>query len=148
MSQKPIAIIGSVDPNRTDYDPALKNTNTASGAARALGKELARAKHRLLVFSSSSSFVEADIIAGYVASGEALPKSIVVLYPRDRDPNVHGDFPEQRTHPALFDSKTDPHPRWEVSYYQSLPNVKGLLIMGGGRATLIMGGCNRAIPRI
>jgi hypothetical protein len=139
MSQKPIAIIGSVDPNRTDYDPALKNANTAFGAARALGKELARAKHRVLVFSSNPSFVEADMVAGYVASGEALPKSIVILYPRDRDPNIHGDFPEQTTHPALFDPKTDPHPRWEASYYQSLPDVKGILMMGGGHATLIMG---------
>jgi hypothetical protein len=139
MSQKPIAIIGSVDPNRTDYDPALKNANTASAAARALGKELAHAKHPILVFSSNPSFVEANIVAGYVASGEALSKSIIMLYPRDRDPTVHGDFPEQRTHPALFDPKTDPHPRWEVSYYQSLPDVKGILIMGGGRATLIMG---------
>lgn len=139
MSQKPIAIIGSIDPNRTDYDPALKNAKTASGAARALGKELARAKHRVLVFSSNPSFVEADIVAGYVASGEALPKSIVMLYPRDRDPNIHGDFTEQTTHPALFDPKTDPHPRWEASYYQSLPDVKGILMMGGGHATLIMG---------
>jgi hypothetical protein len=94
MSQKPIAIIGSVDPNRTDYDPALKNANTASGTARALGKELARAKHPILVFSSNPSFVEANIVAGYVASGEALSKSIIMLYPRDRDPTVHGDFPE------------------------------------------------------
>ena len=139
MSQKLIAIIGSVDPNRTDYDPALKNANTAPSAARALGKELARAKHRILVFSSNPSFVEAHIVAGYVASGEALPKSIVMLYPRDRDPNVHGDFPEQITHPVLFDPKTDPHPRWEASYYQSLPDVQGILMMGGGRAALIMG---------
>lgn len=139
MAKRPIAIIGSVDQTRTDYDPILRNTAEASGAARALGKELARAKHRVLVFSSDSSFVEADVVAGYVASGEALPKSIVILYPRDRDPNVHGEFPEQRTHPEIFYPKTDPHPRWEASYYQSLPDVKGILLIGGGRATLIMG---------
>jgi len=139
MSQKPIAIIGSVDPTRTDYSPALKNAAEASGAARALGKELARAKHPILVYSCNPSFVEAHIVAGYVESGEALPNSIIVLYPRDKDPNIHGDFPEQKTHAALFDRKTDPHPRWEVSYYQSLPAVEGILMMGGGHATLIMG---------
>lgn len=139
MSQKPIAIIGSADPARTDYDPVLKNVVDASGAARALGQELARGKHRILVFSSNPAFVEAHVVAGYVESGEALPKSIVTLYPKQRDPNVHGDFPEQATHPALFDHKSDPHPRWEVSYYQSLPNAKGILAIGGGRATLIMG---------
>ena len=39
----------------------------------------------------------------------------------------------------LFDPGIDPNPRWEASFYQSLPEVKGVLIMGGGSATLIMG---------
>jgi hypothetical protein len=139
MLQKPIAIIGSMDPNRNNYDPALKNEAAAVNAARELGKELARAKHRILVFSSNPSFMEAHVVAGYIESGEALPKSIEILYPRKRDPKIHGEFPEQKTHSVCFDPKTDPHPRWEASFYQSLPNVKGILMIGGGHATLIMG---------
>lgn len=139
MLEKPIAIIGSIDPTRTDYDPALKNNAAAISAARALGKELAYANHRILVFSSNPSFLESHVVAGYIESGVALPKSIKILYPRKRDPQVHGDFPEQKTHPTYFDPKIDPHPRWEASFYQSLPNVKGILMIGGGRATLIMG---------
>ncbi|MDQ3746284.1 MAG: hypothetical protein M3444_18075 [Acidobacteriota bacterium] len=143
MSQKPIAIIGSVDPKRSDYKPPIKNATAAPGAARALGKELARAKHRILVFSSNPVFIENGIVTGYVEgcieSGQAPPKSIVVLYPRERDPDVHGEFDEQKTHSTLFDPKTDPHPWWEASYYQSLPDVEGILVLGGGRASLIMG---------
>ncbi len=139
MSKKPIAIIGSTDSNRTDYDPVLKNVAYAKAACNALGIELARRKHRILVFSSNPNFVEAHVVAGYVASGEALPKSIITLYPKKRDPNIHGDFPEQTTHPTLFDHKIDTHPRWEVSYYQSLPTVKGILSIGGGNATMILG---------
>ncbi len=143
MSQKPIAIIGSVDDKRSDYDPHIKNAAAATDAARALGKELARAKHRILVFSSNPAFIENRIVAGYVEgcveSGQVPPKGIVVLYPRVRDPNVHGEFDEQKTHPELFDLKTDPHPRWEASYYQSLPDVEGILVLGGGHASLIIG---------
>jgi hypothetical protein len=139
MSKKPIAIIGSIDAKRTDYDPLLKNTPQAPDASRALGRALAEAGHPILVFSSSSDFLEAYIVEGYVRSGKAKVKSIIMLYPRKKDPGIHGDFAEQRTQPALFDPRTDTHPRWEASYYQSLPDVEGVLMLGGGRATLIMG---------
>jgi hypothetical protein len=139
MIKKPIAIIGSIDPSRPDYDPPLRNLNASADAARALGKELARAKHPILVFSSNPSFIEAGIVAGYIASGEAQRNSIIMLYPRRKDPKIHGKFAEQDTHTNLFDPKTDTHPRWEVSYYQSLRDVEGILVVGGGRSTLILG---------
>lgn len=139
MSHRHVAIIGTVNPEHSTYNPKLKNVDVAPDAARALGKELARAKHPILVFSSNPSYLEPHVVAGYVANGEAQPKSIVVLYPKDRDPNIHDEFPEQKTHPTLFDPRIDPNPRWEASFYQSLPDVKGVLIVGGGSATLIMG---------
>jgi hypothetical protein len=139
MSKKPIAIIGSIDANRSDYDPPLKNDPQAQDAGRALGKALAEAEHPILVFSSSLSFLEAYIVQGYVQSKKTNPKSIIMLYPRNKDPRIHGEFAEQRTHPRLFDPRMDTHPRWEASYYQSLPDVDGVLMLGGGRATLIMG---------
>jgi hypothetical protein len=139
MIKKPIAIIGSIDAKRTDYDPPLKNTSLARVAGCALGKALAEAEHPILVFSSSPDFLEAYIVEGYAKSSKAQTKSIMMLYPRKKDPAIHGDFPEQKTHTALFDPRTDTHPRWEASYYQSLPEVDGVLMIGGGRATLIMG---------
>jgi hypothetical protein len=139
MTKKPIAIIGSIDAKRTDYDPPLKNTPQARAAGCALGKALAEAAHPILVFSSSPDFIEAYIVEGYVQSRKAQAKSIIMLYPRKKDPAIHGDFAEQQTHPQLFDPTTDTHPRWEVSYYQSLPDVDGVLMIGGGRASLIMG---------
>lgn len=139
MSKRPIAIIGSVDTKRADYDPPLKNIAEAPNAGRALGRALAESEHPILVFSSSSDFLEAYIVEGYVQSRKAKEKSIIMLYPRKKDPKIHGDFAEQSTQPGLFDPRTDTHPRWEASYYQSLPDVEGLLMLGGGHATLIMG---------
>jgi len=138
-ARRPIAIIGSVDIQRSDYDPPIRNSPQAPAAGRALGKALAEAEYPILVFSSSPNYLECHIVDGYVQSGKAKPKSIIMLYPRQKDPNIHGEFPEQQTSPALFDQRTDSHPRWEASYYQSLPGVDGLLVLGGGRATLIMG---------
>lgn len=139
MQEKPIAIIGSVDPVRTDYDPPLRSVADAADAGRALGKALAESEYPILVFSSSRTFLEAYIVEGYVQSGSAKQNSIITLYPRRKDPAIHGDFAEQATHPTLFDSRTDSHPRWEASFYQSLPEVEGVLMIGGGHATLIMG---------
>jgi hypothetical protein len=82
MTKKPIAIIGSIDAKRTDYDPPLKNTPQARAAGCALGKALAEAAHPILVFSSSPDFIEAYIVEGYVQSRKAQAKSIIMLYPR------------------------------------------------------------------
>jgi hypothetical protein len=138
-SKRPIAIIGSIDKARTDYNPPLKNVAQAPDASRAFGRALAESEHPILVFSSSSNFLEAYIVEGYVQSGKAEDKSIIMLYPRQRDPGIHSDFVQQSSQPNLFDPRIDSHPRWEASYYQSLPEVEGVLMLGGGRATLIMG---------
>jgi hypothetical protein len=139
MTSKTIAIIGSVDATRTDYYPPLINVAEAPDAGRALGDALAKSGYQILVFSSSPSFIEAYIVEGYVKSGKAREKSIIMLYPLKTDPAIHGEFAEQATHPNLFDPRTDNNSRWEASYYQSLPDVEGVLMIGGGHATLIMG---------
>jgi hypothetical protein len=139
MSKKPIAIIGGADAGRMNYDPPLKNIPGAPTSGRALGKALAEFGHPILVFSSSKDFLEAHVVEGYVQSGKAKEKSIIMLYPRDKDPKIHSDFAEQSTQPRLFDPRIDVHPRWEASFFQSLPDVEGLLLLGGGHATLVMG---------
>jgi hypothetical protein len=139
MSKKPIAIIGGVDAKRADYDPPLKNASDGPTSGRALGKALAESEHPIVVFSSSKDFLEAYVVEGYVQSGKAKEKSIIMLYPRNKDPKIHGDFAEQSTQPKLFDPRTDVYPRWEASFFQSLPDVEGLVLLGGGHATLVMG---------
>jgi hypothetical protein len=39
----------------------------------------------------------------------------------------------------LFDERPDPSASWEVSYYRSLFGVDGVLLVGGGRSTLVTG---------
>ena len=139
MSKKPIAVIGSIDATRTDLGQPLNNAAVGPDAARALGKALAEAEWPIMVYSSTPHFVESYVVQGYVSSGKAKEQSIIMVYPRDRDQSIHGEFAEQSGHPKVFDARVDRHPRWQTSYYQSLPEVEGVLIIGGGNATMIMG---------
>jgi hypothetical protein len=120
-----VAIIGNVttDPN-------------APSAAEALGRELAKAGFRILVYSSGQDFLEGHIVKGYVASRLATRRSVQVRYP------LHGQkpaFPEQVTNGEVFDWRPDHSPDWEMSFYHSLNEVDGALLMGGGNSTMIAG---------
>jgi hypothetical protein len=55
---------------------------------------------------------------------------------------LHGDkpaFPEQQTHAKIFDWRPDHSPDWEISFYQSLNDVDGIVLLGGGGSTMIAG---------
>ena len=89
----------------------------------------------LVVYSTSPKFVsEADVVRGYVASGEAAPGSVHV-----RSPMGTGNFAEYADHAELFDVAFDSSADWEVSYYRSLVACDGVLVMGGGRSTFVTG---------
>jgi len=83
MAELLIAIVGSTNLERRDYDPPLRNREQAKLAAVELGRELAKAKHRILVYSSDPGYIEADVVRGYVESGMADAESILLRYPRD-----------------------------------------------------------------
>lgn len=120
-----IAIIGNV-----------KEDPLAPAAAEAVGRELAKAGMRILVYSSGSDFLEGRIVRGYVSTRLASRQSIQVRYP------LHGQkpaFAEQETNGDLFDWQPDNRPDWEMSFYQSLGEVDGVLLMGGGDSTMIAG---------
>jgi hypothetical protein len=120
-----IAIVGSV-----------KTSADAPSAAEALGRELAKAGLRILVYSSGVDFLEGRIVKGYVASRLAARGSIQVRYP------LHGqkpEFAEQQSNGELFDWQPDYRQDWEISFYQSLNEVNGILLMGGGDSTMIAG---------
>ena len=69
QSRPLVAIVGSVDPQRNDYEPPIKNPDLARQACRSIGHELALAEYRLIVYSPSVAYIEADVVAGYVGSG-------------------------------------------------------------------------------
>jgi hypothetical protein len=109
-------------------------------AAEILGRELAKEGFRILVYSSDPDFLECHVVRGYVGSRSALRCSIQVRYPLH---SVKPAFAEQSTNSELFDWRPDHAPDWEMSFYQSLSEVQGVLLMGGGPSTLIAGAVSR-----
>lgn len=134
-----IAVVGSADPQRTTYDPPLRNVDQVKQACEQLGRELAKAGYRIVVYSSNPAFIEADIVRGYVTSGKAQSESIQIRYPRAVEAAGPPRFPEQDSHQAVFDEIPDEAPNWEVSFYRSLTEVDGLLLLGGANSALITG---------
>ncbi len=120
-----IAIVGNVQ-----TDPK------APAAAEALGRELAKAGFSILVYSSGANFLEGRTVTGYIASRVAARRSVQVCYPLNGQKPA---FTEQATNSEVFDWHPDHSPDWEISFYQSLKSVDGLLIMGGGDSTMIAG---------
>ncbi len=135
MERSLIAIVGSVDPQRA-YDPPLDNVELARQACVDLGRELANERCGLIVYSASEGFIEPGIVSGYVNSGKAEEGSIQVRSPYG---GTAADFAEAREHPELFDIRPDSSRDWKVSYYRSLVDTQGILLVGGGRSTLITG---------
>jgi hypothetical protein len=114
----------------------LKTDPNAPAAAEVLGRELAKGGFRILVYSSGEDFLEGRIVKGYVASRLAGRRSIQVRYPLHSEKPA---FPEQLTNGEVFDWRPDHSPDWEMSFYQSLKDVDGALLMGGGDSTMIAG---------
>jgi len=139
MSSPLIAIVGSVHQSReTEFANRaipLKNIPLAKTAAENLGRALAQKGCRILVYSSDASFIEPDLVHGYVESKEAQPESIEVLYPMNQRPS----FPEEKDPKGLFHFTQDTHSEWEISFYRSLRDADGVILMGGGTSTLIAG---------
>jgi hypothetical protein len=114
----------------------LKTHLQAPAMAEAIGRELAKAGLRILVYSSGVDFLEGRIVSGYIGSNVAARRSVQVRYP------LHGSkpaFPEQQTHGHVFDWRPEHGQDWEMSFYQSLNEVDGILLMGGGDSTMIAG---------
>ncbi|MFC5830026.1 hypothetical protein [Nonomuraea insulae] len=57
----------------------------------------------------------------------------------DRYGHKDGHFPEVADHRELFDMQPDAAADWEVSFYRSILVADGVLLLGGGRSTLIAG---------
>ncbi len=127
MERPLIALIGNADQS--------ENPDLARKAAEDLGAELARRACRLLVFSSSSAFVEWEAVQGYLKSkAKKAPKSIEVRYP----PELDGKFPGEMQDDPLF-VRAPQGGDWEASIYPSFANIDGLILIGGANTTKIAG---------
>jgi hypothetical protein len=132
--QPTIAIVGSVDRQRT-YEGRLGDPEVACDAAAAIGHELALRGFRIVVFSSLPEYIEHAVVRGFVDSGRARPRSILIRGRYGAD----AEFEQLRQHPEYFAWYPEPTNDWEVSFYRSLLSVDGVLLIGGGRSTFIAG---------
>lgn len=128
--------------NSTRPDPVIaiagniRTSEHSEGAAEELGKALAGAGFRIMVYASNPEYLESAVVRGFASSPAAKERSIEVRYPlRGAKPQ----FPEQARSDRLFDWKPDPRDDWEMSFYQSLNEADGVLLMGGGDSTMIAG---------
>jgi hypothetical protein len=138
MSAPLILIVGSANPARDDYQPPLVNAQTAPLAAEHIGAELARRGCRIVVYSASKSFLEADVVRGYVAALKKNAKGMIeVRYPHTAPGSA--EFAEAKNRDDLFVPKADRNASWEASFYASLPDAAGVLIIGGGSSAHAIG---------
>jgi hypothetical protein len=144
MQTPKIAIIGSADPTRNpgvdqptqwSYDPPV-DVDGGRQMASAIGAELARRGCNLVVYDGDNKFIECEAVAGFVKANKNVPKSVVVRQPQMRTPML---FPEEGTNPELFERRVDSSAEWEVSFYRSISDADGVVLIGGGYSTLIAG---------
>jgi hypothetical protein len=128
-----IAIVGDISPGRT-LTPPMQNPAKAKNAAEQLGAELAKIGAKLLVYGGP--FLEADVVRGFVAAGPKYDHCILMWYSRDNEPPP---FPEEASHPKLFERRAERGADWEVAFYRSITTAHGLVLMGGGNAAKISG---------
>ncbi|MFJ8646736.1 hypothetical protein ACIRNI_11485 [Streptomyces sp. NPDC093546] len=130
-----IAVVGSADPARA-YDPPLAHAETASPACEQIGRALAEADCDLMVYSSEAQFVEDQVVTGYLSAADSPAGTIHV-----RPPYGDGekDFPLLTERPEMFDIRYESGENWETSFYRSLREVDGVILVGGGRSTLVTG---------
>jgi len=123
-----VAVVGSV--RREIVGP---KEDQARRACRELGKTLCKGGWRIAVFSDERVAIEADVVAGYLSAGAVQAESIVCCAPG------HGEiaFPEMESNGDAFLSNDGKSDNWMLSFYRSLANVDGALLLGGGPFTLL-----------
>lgn len=131
MLEPLIAIAGSADSQRT-YDPPMPDAVKTQQVAENLGQALAEAGCRLLVYSPD--YIERHVVRGFVAKAKN-NELIQVRCPPDQATKLFAE--EQADKP--FNRQIDRNKHWEATYYRSLRDAHGIILVGGGRSTLITG---------
>ncbi|MCA9909771.1 MAG: hypothetical protein KC519_14035 [Anaerolineae bacterium] len=125
-----IAIVGSARP-----DTVGDKVDEAQAASVELGKALARNQCHIAVYSATPQFIEPHVIKGYLEEGAPGEKSITCICPF----GASEDFSSLVEDKTLLKSQASPSDDWEVSFYRSLTEIDGMLIVGGGSSTLAAG---------
>ncbi|MFI9360084.1 hypothetical protein ACIG5E_03315 [Kitasatospora sp. NPDC053057] len=107
---------------------------SAARAAEEIGAALAAQGCDLMVYSSSPAFLEHHVVTGYLAGAPVAARSIRVRPPFDH-PRI--DFAEMEQHEKAFEVRHEAGADWEVAFYRSLSEVQGIVLIGGGRTTLV-----------
>jgi len=142
MSAIRFSIIGGADPARNDrsrkdaYSPEVQIDETKA-IAKLLGNELAKRGHGLVVYDAG--FIEADVVEGYVAAAAKIAPGEAPIMIRQPQDGKFVPFKEEATHPALFERRADKTGLWEVSFYRSLADSDGVILLGGAYSTAIAG---------
>ncbi|WP_459647038.1 hypothetical protein [Kitasatospora sp. Ki12] len=107
---------------------------SAARAAEEIGAALAVRGCELMVYSSSPAFLEHHVVTGYLAGAPISARSIRVRPPFDH-PRI--DFAQMDQHEEAFEVRHEAGEDWEVAFYRSLSEVQGIVLIGGGRTTLV-----------
>lgn len=148
MTAPLIAIVGSYDPAR-ETELKLKNLPLAAAAGVELGRELARHGCHIAVYASYPYLLEVDAVKGYVEEKKA---KLVEEQKTNPEAELEKDciqvhFSLQYARPSfaeddggdMFNFMPDNNPQWEVSFYRSLREVDGVIMLGGGPSSMIAG---------
>jgi hypothetical protein len=136
------SIVGAADSARNNlerldaYKPQVRIDETKA-IAKALGTEIAKRGHGLLVYDAN--FIEADAVEGYVAANPTPSSTLRPIIIRQPQDGKLVPFKEEATHPTLFERRADKSGLWEVSFYRSLADSDGLILLGGAYSTSIAG---------
>jgi hypothetical protein len=142
MSILRFSVIGGAEPARNDqsrpdaYKPEVPIPETKA-IAQLIGKEIAKRGYGLVVYDAG--FIEADVVEGYVAANPKADQPEAPILVRQPQDGKFLPFKEETTHPTLFERRADKTGQWEVSFYRSLADSDGLILLGGAYSTSIAG---------
>ncbi len=129
-----MAVVGSAPRGLTGPAGEVGGAGAAARAAEEIGAALAAAGCDLMVYSSSPQFLEHRVVTGFLVGAPVRARSVQVRPPVD-DPDL--DFAEMVGHREAFDIRYEPGADWEVTFYRSLSEIQGVILIGGGRTTLV-----------
>jgi hypothetical protein len=131
-----IAIVGSYNPARAE-ELQLKKWELAPQAGKQLGQELAKKNFHIIVYESYPYLLDIDVVLGYTEQmDKATANCIEVRYAEKIEQPA---FIENQNDDVRFYFQPDSNENWEISFYQSIRDIDGMLLLGGGPSALIAG---------
>src|SRR5262249_31839090 len=111
----------------------------AREAAFTLGVAFAKERVHIAVFTADPAFIESEVVRGYCTVADAPKKGIKIFYPAAHAATAVFAEQNQEEKADLFDPRADSNVDWEASYYRSLPNADGVVLIGGAASVLTTG---------